>query len=276
MGQRITSQRIGGILCLDVAAGVILYAGTLACLTAAGTSTPGAISPTIKGLGRVKDTVDNTLGQAGDLKVEIERGVFCWDNSADADEIAAADIGNVCYIIDDHTVAKTSNGNTRGKAGFVIDVDDEGVWVESDIAVLNALAGSFAVANNLSEGVAATIRGNIGANKIFVPLHIPDLKTALAYGVPAPRAGTISKVYSVLGGHALATGDATLTGKIAAAAIANGVVTITEAGSAIGDKDSATPSAANVVAAGDWINFTVGGTNDNTAAFADLLIEITY
>ena len=75
---------------------------------------------------------------------------------------------------------------------------------------------------------------------------------------------------------ALATGDATLTGKIGANAITNGVITITQAGSAAGDVDSATPSAAKTVAAGDVISFTGGGTSDATStATVSLLITPT-
>ena len=53
-----------------------------------------------------------------------------------------------------------------------------------------------------------------------------------------------------------------MTAKIAAVAVTTGVLTITEAGSAVGDVDSCSPSAANTVAVGSDVNFTVGGTND--------------
>ena len=82
--------------------------------------------------------------------------------------------------------------------------------------------------------------------------------------VVSPVAGSITRMDSVLLGGAVTTNDAVVTGKIGAAgagiAITNGVITITAAGSAIGDKDSAAPTAANVVAAGDLIYFTVSGT----------------
>ena len=53
-----------------------------------------------------------------------------------------------------------------------------------------------------------------------------------------------------------------LTGKIGSTAITNGVVTCTQAASAIGSVFSATPTAANTVAAGDNLNFTLSGTQD--------------
>jgi hypothetical protein len=82
--------------------------------------------------------------------------------------------------------------------------------------------------------------------------------------VVAPAAGTIARVDTVLLGGAVATNDAVCTFKIGAAGagtgITNGVVTIGFSGSAIGDKDSASPSGANTVAAGDLIYCTVSGT----------------
>jgi len=58
-------------------------------------------------------------------------------------------------------------------------------------------------------------------------------------------------------------GDVTLTGKIGSTAITNGVITIAVDGSGAGTLDECTPSAANVVALGDDLNFTVSGDNGN-------------
>lgn len=76
-----------------------------------------------------------------------------------------------------------------------------------------------------------------------------------------PFAGTIDKIYSVISG-ALTTGNATITADIGGVAVTDGVITITQAGSAEDDVDSATPSAAKTFAAGDVVTLTVGGTND--------------
>lgn len=82
--------------------------------------------------------------------------------------------------------------------------------------------------------------------------------------VVSPVDGDITRLDSVLLGGAVTTNDAVVTGKIGAAGagvpITNGVITITASGSAIGDKDTASPTAANTVAAGDLIYFTVSGT----------------
>lgn len=113
-------------------------------------------------------------------------------------------------------------------------------------------------------------------SEVYLTLDIANLVAADAkvYGINCPVAGTITRIASRLNGAALAAGDATITGKIGAVAITDGAITITQAGSAQGDLDSVAPSAANTVAVGSDLNFTVGGANTDTAAFATLTITI--
>jgi hypothetical protein len=65
----------------------------------------------------------------GDVKVNVQTGVFNFANSAGIDAITAANIGQPCFAVDDQTVAKTSAGGIRAAAGVIEDVDSEGVWV---------------------------------------------------------------------------------------------------------------------------------------------------
>jgi hypothetical protein len=85
---------------------------------------------------------------------------------------------------------------------------------------------------------------------------------------------TVLKIGSALSA-ALATGDATITASIDGVAVTSGVVTLAQVGSAAGTKDSATPSALNVIANGASLELTVGGTND-AAVFADVSVELSY
>ncbi len=266
-----------GLLPFLVAAAKHIYAGTLVVLNATGYVEPATTALGKIPVGRAREEVDNTLGQDGDESITVEQGEFKFDNSAAGDAITIAEIGDMCYAVDDQTVAKTNGGGTRSPAGFITGVDDDGVWIKTPIQV--AASAGLTVANNLSDvASAATSRANISANKMALTLRATNLAGAAAviYGITSPVAGTIKKVYSVLKGHALATGDATLTGKIGGVDITDGVVTITQAGSAIGDKDVATPTAANVVAIGDEIQFLVGGTNDDADAFAEVTVYIEY
>ena len=79
------------------------------------------------------DAANNGSGSAGDINVETERGVFRFENSASADAITRAEIGDTAYIVDDQTVAKTNGSSTRSAAGTIVDVDAQGVWVRVGI-----------------------------------------------------------------------------------------------------------------------------------------------
>lgn len=123
-------ERGGDTLALPVAANVRIFAGALVALTAAGLATPGAVSTTLKGMGRAKDEANNIGGAASAINVEVEKGVFRFKNSAAGDAITRADIGNNAFIVDDETVAKTNGTSTRSVAGVIFDVDAQGVWIK--------------------------------------------------------------------------------------------------------------------------------------------------
>jgi hypothetical protein len=129
---RNTPARDGSAIELGVAAAAVFFAGAIACRSATGFATPGAVATTLKALGRAEENVDNTGGANGAKTLRIKKGVFRFANSAAGDLIAAADIGNDCFIVDDQTVAKTNGGATRSIAGKVFDVDAQGVWVKFD------------------------------------------------------------------------------------------------------------------------------------------------
>ncbi len=126
---RNTTMRDGKIVSLPVAASVKIYAGALVARDSSGNATPGATSTSLLGVGRADAQADNSSGSAGDINVEVRKGVFRFGNSSGADEITRADIGSDCYIVDDQTVAKTDGTSTRSVAGKVFDVDSDGVWV---------------------------------------------------------------------------------------------------------------------------------------------------
>ena len=112
---------------IPVAAAAKIFQGGLAMLQG-GFAAPGAVAVGCLALGMAEATVDNTGGAAGALSVDIDTGVFCFDNSA-TDPVTTANIGSTCYIVDDHTVGATNGTNTRSPAGEVFNVDASGVWV---------------------------------------------------------------------------------------------------------------------------------------------------
>lgn len=127
---RQTPRREPGHHHYDMKAATRVYAGSLAVLDA-GYLAPGRAATGLICVGRAEQYVDNSAGAAGDIKGKVRSGVFQWDNSASTDQITRTEIGKACYVVDDHTVAKTDGSGTRSVAGTVTDVDAQGVWVKS-------------------------------------------------------------------------------------------------------------------------------------------------
>jgi hypothetical protein len=128
---RDTQQRAGQGRAFPVAASTVLFAGVIACVNASGQLVNGATATTLKCVGVTRARIDNGAGAAGAVQGEAWGGVYGpFDNSASTDQIARADIGADCWIVDNQTVAKTNGTNTRSVAGKVWDVDADGrVWV---------------------------------------------------------------------------------------------------------------------------------------------------
>lgn len=127
---RSTLARSGDLREPPVKAATKIYAGAMVAIDANGWALPAAAVAAHRVIGRAEDTADNSAGANGAINVRVATGVFRWDNSASTDLIARADIGAPCYVVDDNTVAKTSNSNARPVAGVIFDVDAAGVWVE--------------------------------------------------------------------------------------------------------------------------------------------------
>lgn len=128
---RNTVSIAGRFFARDVAASTKIYQGTLVVLNA-GYAAPGSSALNLIADGRATKTVDNTGGAAGAIKLEVEKGVFRFANSASTDLISRTEIGKTAYIVDDQTVAKTDATGTRSAAGKIMDVDAAGVWVRFD------------------------------------------------------------------------------------------------------------------------------------------------
>ena len=255
---RTPEQIKGHLVSLPVAASVLIYAGALVMMDSSGNAKPATAATGLVAIGVADGYVDNSSGSAGDVDVTIRTGIFAFKNSGGGDAIAADDAGKICYAVDDQTVALTNNAGARSPAGRIVGMSDSG---EVFVAVgMPAAPGADSIG---------------GRDRIALTVDVATLVGTNTYRVACPVAGKVTKIYSVTKG-ALTTGDATLTGKIGTTAITSGALTITQSGSAAGDVDSATPSALNTVAAGDFLAVTVGGTNDAVVgATVTFLIELT-
>ena len=83
-------------------------------------------------------------------------------------------------------------------------------------------------------------------NDYFLTAKVTDISTAGSTFVAVPDVGNIVKIYTSIK-NAITTADAAITFEIGGTAVTNGAITVTQAGSAAGDVDSSTPSAANRV-----------------------------
>ncbi|MDE4175795.1 hypothetical protein PXK01_16655 [Phaeobacter sp. PT47_59] len=135
---RNTPQAIGDNKVGKAAAAVQIFAGAIVMRTATGYLTKGQTALNLVAVGRAHVHVDNRLGADGSLDVLYDPGTFRFANSAGADEVTMADIGQMAFVVDDQTVAKTDGTGTRSRAGFIENVDAQGVWVRFDEALTNA------------------------------------------------------------------------------------------------------------------------------------------
>jgi hypothetical protein len=120
-----------------IKANVRIFKGAMVALDSAGRAMPaGLISAgALAAVGKASATYDNRTGSelggsAAACNVEVEFGVFGWlSATGGGDDIAADDVGKVCFMKDDQTVALTSDTDTRGIAGFITEVRDGQVYV---------------------------------------------------------------------------------------------------------------------------------------------------
>ncbi len=110
-------------LTLTVAAGVTIYKGALVCLDATGKAIPGTTlaGGAVYAAGKALHTA--TAGE----DVQVSCGVRKYLNSSSGDAITDAEVGLPFYVVDDETVAKTSNTGARLAGGFIVQVDSDGV-----------------------------------------------------------------------------------------------------------------------------------------------------
>lgn len=105
--------------------------------TADGLLKLAAVSTTLNILGICCVDKDTTGLDADDRWIPVQPGTFGWFTSAGGgDAIAADDITKDCYVTDDDTVALTSNGSTRSRAGRIYQVDPDTGYIAVQFEVI--------------------------------------------------------------------------------------------------------------------------------------------
>lgn len=127
---RSTPRADGALQSYPVKAAVQLFAGSIGVIDATGFLTKGSVATTQKCVGRIAENYNNLAGANGAISGLAEEGTFRFLNSSAGDLIILSDVGADCFIVDDQTVAKTNGTNTRSRAGKIVNVDAQGVWVQ--------------------------------------------------------------------------------------------------------------------------------------------------
>ena len=127
--------------------------------------------------------------------------------------------------------------------------------------------GSFEFAGTQITASAAEL------NQYALTVRITDIATAGSVWVVAPHAGTIAAIYTVIDG-AITGADAAITAEIGGTLVTDSGITIANSGSAAGDVDSSTPSAANTLTAGQALEIITDGGSTNTVS-ANVTVLIT-
>jgi len=120
---------------VGLAANTRIFAGTIVALNAAGNAIPAADTASTRVIGRAEETVDNIGGLAGDRSIVVKPGCFKYNNSP-ANPVTIASIGLPCFILDDNTVAVAAGPTNDIRAGIVVRVDADGVYVDLGTAPL--------------------------------------------------------------------------------------------------------------------------------------------
>lgn len=197
---------------IGLAASTHVYQGSLVAINQAGNLVPASADASLHVVGVAEEEVDNSSGSAGDLSCAPRRGVFYLANSSSTDAITDADIDRPCYVVDDNTVARTSNGGARPVAGIVVGVDGFGVAVSVGmpgvplLGVVDLLYPAGADLSSAGQFLFVKLNGSS-------QLVLADTAGEAALGVlqNAPASGAIGRVRThgvskIIAGASLADG----------------------------------------------------------------------
>jgi hypothetical protein len=206
----------------------VVYGGAIAAIdTTTGKIVPATDSTaSMMVVGCVRQTSDNggidASKYSATRKVPASRGVFRWDNG---DSYTAADVGQVCYIEDDHTVQKAASATYDIPVGIIVEVDSDGVWVDTT-SLSKVLAGSLAT---------LTVSGNASVGGTFDATGNSTVAGTLGVTSTTTLGALTTTGTTTLGGTTVAvTNDATVAGTFAVTGAITGSSTVAATGYKIG------------------------------------------
>jgi hypothetical protein len=229
----------------------VINNGAIVCLDSTGYAVPGSASTTLLTVGIAQES--KTAGSVdGDTQILVHIGVFkLLCDSA----FSQANVGSICYVVDDDTVSMTGTG--RSIAGTVAAIDGSSAWVAMGLeaAIDNTTLTAFeaSLASTSTPGGASLVgifdtAGYYAATTVEAALAEVKTTSQSVISVPIPAYSAIANsgvllrltpgyAGRILGMHvqattAVTTGSklATLTPAIAGTNVTGGVVSMTSAG----------------------------------------------
>ncbi len=108
-----------------VEANAVFFQGAIVVINSDGYAEPATTATTLRTVGRCEVAVDNTGGANGAVNVTVFAGIF--GPYVNDDAIAQADVGTLCYLVDDNTVSNDNTG--KSVAGTTFEITSDGVFV---------------------------------------------------------------------------------------------------------------------------------------------------
>lgn len=169
------------------------------------------------------------------------------------DDVSSIDGSNdkIPVLKSDGTLEKASANQIASGADAV---DGPASATDNAVCVFDGATGKLIKDSTLSITEAQTRE---------LTVIIDDISTAGSVFIASPYAGTITSIQSVIDG-AITVADAVITSEIGGVTVTDSAITIANAGSGAGVVDSATPSAANVLAVGDALEAITDGGSTGT------------
>ncbi len=180
-GDKTTEYTEGAELSIPVDDGDKIYAGALVCVNADGYAVPGADTAGLIFEGISRESVDNSLGQDGDVSVTVRRrGLF---KMAFGHEISQANVGDQAFIVDDQTVDLAANCANDIFCGIIADViDSTHAWVDILPAILQADVASHIADTSGAHAASAISTTDAGNHFAAAEASVEDQLQKLGKG----------------------------------------------------------------------------------------------
>lgn len=172
-----------------IKANVRILKGAQVAIDSAGRAMPAGLvaAGALFAVGKSSAEYDNRTnspylsGSADACQVAVEFGTFGYVSATGGgDDIAIDDVGKVCYMVDDQTVALTNGTDTRGIAGYIVEVRDGLVWVQQGPSIASQIVIAASEASQLDTAQADidALQLDAATTNAYIPIALRDFLDA--------------------------------------------------------------------------------------------------